>query len=366
MSCRSTLPLFWMPAWVLVLLFAGTTATGAEPPDAEKAAGVDEGRPIDRGFVILEGQYLPLPYVVQRRGAELLINGHRIGEQWTGQRRWGPGMGRGFHSWRGPGPGTFPQRDRQLNRMAWIERRLEDDAVLIGFGPHATKVFEDTAAFDVLEILVSDTPAAAKVESLADIGAGRVSTAQWTELVETFQPPAEFEQRVRALARQRERDRQALRATVGSAQEPALLGSGAVKYVVTVAALVLAVFALGNLLNHRPEARARWRDLDTSGDGVPMVVRNVVLLVLLGTFDFGCTMIASQAGGFLEMNPLANELLRSPLALAAFKASAFLLACAMLLMLRRYRGAQIASWWLCLVCTVVVFRWATYNSLFFT
>jgi hypothetical protein len=41
-----------------------------------------------------------------------------------------------------------------------------------------------------------------------------------------------------------------------------------------------------------------------------------------------------------------------------------LTACSILLALRRYRGAQVASWWLCLLGAMLMFRWLTYNSLF--
>jgi len=136
-------------------------------------------------------------------------------------------------------------------------------------------------------------------------------------------------------------------------------------YGVTIAAMGLAVVALGNLLSYRPENRSRWRDVDTIGDGVPMVVRNVVLLILLGVFDLVLTLAAQQTGGFLELNPLGSQLVESPGLLIAFKIVTLLGASLILVSLRRYRGAQIASWWLCLVCTVLAFRWLTYNSMFF-
>jgi len=38
----------------------------------------------------------------------------------------------------------------------------------------------------------------------------------------------------------------------------------------------------------------------------------------------------------------------------------------MLVVLRRYRLTQLASWWACVLYTVIMLRWATYNSLFLT
>ena len=54
----------------------------------------------------------------------------------------------------------------------------------------------------------------------------------------------------------------------------------------------------------------------------------------------------------------------SPLLLVLLKVASLLVACSILLTLRRYRGAQLASWWLCLLGAMLMFRWLTYNSLF--
>ena len=33
-------------------------------------------------------------------------------------------------------------------------------------------------------------------------------------------------------------------------------------------------------------------------------------------------------------------------------------------MLRKHYPARLASWWLCLLCTILTFRWLTFNALF--
>ena len=219
-------------------------------------------------------------------------------------------------------------------------------------------------AIPLLKTLISDAPGETKEESLAELDVRWVSSAQWKGLVETFEPSAELAERVRVLAEQYEQ-RQNPEAVSGGAGQDGLFGTAAAKYAITVGAMVLAVVALGTLLNHRPKASTRWSDVDAAGDGIRLLVRNVALLAVLGLFDLGCTVVANQAGGLLELNPLGGQLAASPVALAAFKVTSLALACGILLALRRYRGAQAASWWLCLVCTVLAFRWATYNSLFF-
>ena len=75
-----------------------------------------------------------------------------------------------------------------------------------------------------------------------------------------------------------------------------------------------------------------------------------------GALDLALTLIAHQAGGFFELNPLGSRLVESPVMLATFKMSSFLAACLILVSLRRYRTAQTASWWLCLTCTILTLR----------
>jgi len=67
---------------------------------------------------------------------------------------------------------------------------------------------------------------------------------------------------------------------------------------------------------------------------------------------------------FRELNPLEAHLGTSALALVGFKFSAIAGSCAILVFLRRFYGAQLASWWMCLLCTILILRWTTYNSLF--
>jgi hypothetical protein len=38
--------------------------------------------------------------------------------------------------------------------------------------------------------------------------------------------------------------------------------------------------------------------------------------------------------------------------------------CALLVALRKHHRAQVAAWWVCLILTVLTFRWLVLNSLF--
>ena len=51
------------------------------PKESAKALGVTKGKSIDEGFVFVNGKYLPPPYVVERWGTGLRINGRKVSGQ---------------------------------------------------------------------------------------------------------------------------------------------------------------------------------------------------------------------------------------------------------------------------------------------
>ena len=135
-------------------------------------------------------------------------------------------------------------------------------------------------------------------------------------------------------------------------------------YPLTVLGMVLGVLALGHLLKSFP-------DIDSAQEGnllPPDVLRatavSLGLMIALSLFDLTWTILASQAGQMRELNPLGSQLISDPNLLIGFKFIATLLGCGILFALRRHQRARQACWWLCLVCTVLTFRWVMFNSMF--
>ena len=64
-----------------------------------------------------------------------------------------------------------------------------------------------------------------------------------------------------------------------------------------------------------------------------------------------------------EVNPLAVGIVHSPQALAAFKVIATSLGFALLYALRKQKRGQEVTWWMCLVCVLVTFRWVIFDSM---
>ncbi|MCS7469295.1 hypothetical protein NZK35_21810 [Stieleria sp. ICT_E10.1] len=133
-------------------------------------------------------------------------------------------------------------------------------------------------------------------------------------------------------------------------------------YVFTVAAMMIAAFSFGHLLTTSPPRRHRWTHIDASPDATRSVVESLVLISLLSVIDLFWTTIKSTETHFHEMNPLGNQILLNGDSLTAFKVISVLVSLTVLFFLRQYKGAQHASWWGCLICTLVAFRWIVLDS----
>ena len=333
------------------------TSPQESPPEEAKVASSElepvVGQPIDEGFFVFNGRYVPPPYTVRQEGKEVFVNDHLAPEAWSP----GPFFGFGM---RGPGRGRRGG-GKQPSQFAQTERQFNEGALLFVFEDGPSGYIVPQNAVEVLTILLSDASNEDKTKSLSDGRFPRFATEEWEELVERFEGTPELAQRIRQIEDERA---QILEEAMAARRRVELLDSASFKYGVTVVAMVLVVIAMGRLLNHRPKRDSRWTDIDQEGDGVAMLKWNVALLFLLNGFDLALTLLAQQAGGFLELNPLGDKLASNPAYLAAFKISVLLISCLILLSLRKYRGAQAASWWLCFVCAILTFRWLTYNSMF--
>ena len=76
-----------------------------------------------------------------------------------------------------------------------------------------------------------------------------------------------------------------------------------------------------------------------------------------GNFDY-------QAGSMRELNPLGSGLIADATQLITFKVAVTSLAIALLYWLHQSPLAQRASWWCCLILTLLTARWLTFQSMF--
>jgi Domain of unknown function (DUF5658) len=333
----------------------------SQGPDtaAASAADVLRSEPIQAGYVIAHARYVPHPYLLEVQGQDVLLNGYHI-KQLPPQPRFG---GRSGRFGRGRSRSADATAAEKLER---IERWLNHGWALIIAEDGTMSLINSDESVWLLQVLNSDESVETKtgyVEEPRNGTAVAVDLNVWRDLVSRYKPSEDLRQRL-------EEEYgvygtyEAYMATTGRDGGPLL--TGLFLYGLNVGGMVLVVLAFGSLLSRQPPRDCACHTCAHCGDGASFLVRNIALIVVLSTFDLACTLFAGTTGEMLEMNPLADPLMKSPAALAAFKLSATLTGATILVGLRRNRRAQVASWWLCLVCSLLTFRWVAFHSLFVT
>lgn len=328
---------------------------------AEESAPI----PIQSGLVVVDGRILQSPYVVAADGRKVTVNGRVVGNV----------------------PSTvdtqLPFQDAPANAaIAEVERLLLQDGLLLRHHdmtlllPGISSADGGALMMGIVESLTSRLPPAEILASLAwcdEQEIRHMTTRRWSELITLFQTDSELSQEIAdycGIVDIHLADPVELNEAIGvdevelhSTTEPAEI-SESVQYGVNLFGMLAGVAALGSLLSSRPNADRRWRELDASTAGMKLVTRCGGLIALLGLFDLVCTLMAFHTGMFRELNPVASQLGESPLVIIVFKVAAITAGVGLLWRLRQYSGAQTAAWWMCLVCTLVVFRWLTFHSMF--
>ncbi|MHB8866168.1 MAG: hypothetical protein ACYC6N_27610 [Pirellulaceae bacterium] len=135
-------------------------------------------------------------------------------------------------------------------------------------------------------------------------------------------------------------------------------------YIMSVGSMLMGVISFGHLLTSPPPGRAPWREVDASPDAIRGVIHSTAYISVLSMLDLFWTNMRASDLHFRELNPLGSHLLADGVSPTVFKLTAVAVSVVLLLGMRRFRGAQTASWWLCLICTLVTFRWLMLDSAF--
>jgi hypothetical protein len=144
----------------------------------------------------------------------------------------------------------------------------------------------------------------------------------------------------------------------------ATLWADSISYPLTLFAMIVVVVAFGHLLSNKPCIESVDSLSAVSPETRKIVLKSLSIFALLSLVDLIWTLVAGATGSMRELNPIGNEIIHNPTRLIVFKLTAVSVTVALLYSLHHRPIAQVASWWSCLVLTLLTARWLTFNSMF--
>jgi hypothetical protein len=331
------------------------------------------------GYLFLNGEYVLPPYQIAFDDHSLTINGlqftedsfdlsayeSEVNRQFTGMRgrrrmqdegRWGRGPGirrTGFQR------GGFEELRRAPRRPFDVlceEVAAVSTGAIVVLYEHASpaSLYPTGGTHEFLQTLVA--PSVTKF-SLPTSLAGRAEGEVLARLAGEFRPTAEFSSRAaQDIGKVDAASAEADRVTAGN------LWIDKISYPLTVLAMALVVLGFGHLLSNRPQL-----DESESADEAKrrkVVGQSLLIVGLLSAVDLIWTIGTANAGLMRELNPLGSGLIAEPIKLFLFKATLTGASIGILYWLHRRPVAQLASWWCCLLLTLLTARWVVFQSMF--
>ncbi|MGB7345943.1 MAG: DUF5658 family protein, partial [Pirellulaceae bacterium] len=253
-------------------------------------------------------------------------------------------------------PGDGSRWSRGSNPMARIVDQLGNaqiGAIVVQYEHERTRVLYPNIGGEALLNALAGN-AMAESEALAKIDIVDRTTA--TRLLDTFVPTKEFVTRVRT-----ERDKRETAGTNGDRTAAANIWVARISYPLTVFAMIIVVLGFGHLLSNRP---IQDGDTGLASNNRAVIVKSLSIIALLSVVDLVWTIAASQAGTMRELNPLGSHLIKDPSSLIFFKLAVTSISIGILYTLRQKPIAHVASWWCCLLLTLLTARWVVFQSMF--
>ncbi|QDT11735.1 DUF5658 family protein [Planctomycetes bacterium K23_9] len=370
-SVPSTL-IYWMGISVCIAFTA--SAAWAQPATP---MGTSEG------YLFIDGHYILPPYSIQITKDSLTVNdrtftpeffGAAVDEEelrgairaengdrnkrlemrdrirkGEGLRRgdggnWGNGSFRGARERRGTSP---------YGRASQLIGECQIGAIVVVFENTLPAVFYPNYGGDLLLETLSGI-ADQEEQALKKIAPKDHATAQ--RLLSEFSRSEEFITRVKA-----QHEQQAALGDAADRTTAANLLVARISYPMTVLAMVFVVLGFGHLLSNRP-MQSEESALSTANRTV--MIKSLSIIALLSIVDLVWTIAGANSGTMRELNPLGSHFIHDPTSLIFFKLIVTGTALGILYALRQKPIAHVASWWCCLLLTLLTARWVVFQSMF--
>ncbi len=312
---------------------------GYEPPTSATAKG---------GYLFIDGEYLAPPYEIRLEEERLLVNEREM-TCVPPQRSYG---GRGF------GPSREPSRRWSVSELYGY---LHNNNVVMSFPNQPFWVLDTNSAYDLFKSLTATGQRSVRQVSVMEKLPEEFDRKIWDDWISRFVAPDDFKERAVVFVASFDSTQREAQANIRARRLMETLA-----YPLTVAGMVMSVLAIGHLLGGRPHAGKPTWGVDPSPEMVKALNWSLLFAAVFSSIDLILTILGANADQIRELNPIGQLWIEDPRHLAGFKVAVTFSCLALLWLLRKYKRAQIAAWWICLVLTLVTCRWVLMTSLFVT
>lgn len=318
----------------------------------------------DQGLIFLNGKALSRPYLIEADRERITINGQQlpasiyvtIGPEDPEEEYYRTEFER--HR----GGEAFERRERKVQNPSlrlyrFMTTSLDNADYIILFDEtpfRSLSVASDK--YDLAQAILADSPKERELAFIPGIVFDEQTTQLWSSWLKNYHPPA-------AVAN----ELQQLITTIEKHERETVTKIAAVKrlenfsYPLTLASMIFSVIAFGQLLQWIGKGFAEPEERKPESER--FLVMALLLMLGMSLIDLIWTILAGQAGIMREVNPVAAAYMDSPRQLAFFKVVATSCGLSILYFWRHKPVMQQATWWMCLVCVLVTFRWVVFNSM---
>lgn len=328
-----------------------------EDSDPSDGAASSQIHRVDSAIVFIDGVHIPCPLDISgdSQSGKAWINGHEITI-----RAANANVGRNFPA----NTGNFRRVRRAKAGYGAVGNRFTNDHIVETLdNRHVMLAFGDAPAIFIAEFvffscLLDPDPNSDEYSELLDSAGSEASRNALIDWLDQYVPSEAIIEEAREKMEYYRKIED-----VNHSQISASATLTKMTYPMTMFGLIVGVYAFGHLMMTTPKTPGLFPEANLLELMSRATVISVALICAHAILDLSWTLLTSQAGQMREINPLGARFIDNPMALVAFKAVATLGACGLLVGLRHHRFAQTACWWMCLVCTILTFRWLIFSSM---
>lgn len=322
-------------------------------------------RTCDSGMLFLDGEYIVPPYNIEIVSQKIQVNDRQVAislEQRPdlsdvaseNENRERSRLGIRNASRRRGRDRERADQSPVLRAAQELEASLSNDGVVLIFSDAPQSgLFHYSDRFTFFETLLADKPSENQIREFVNLCSYDNVKDRWATMARTFTPQPELRKVMQDFV-----DSGTAREALQNRKKRAAERLDAFSYPLVLAGMMLGVVAFG----HSLQWISRHESADSANDVSPITMM-LVLMFAMSAVDLIWTILAIDAGVMRETNPVASIFLNSPIYLAVFKLVATGVTLTILYCWRARRQIQQATWWLCLVCVLLTFRWVVFNSM---